>query len=65
MAVLLSAVVLEEPGDDQVILTFTVDTLGKADFGDSPSVAGRAPRADRGHQVVVARLKFTPGVVAR
>ena len=54
---------LKNPVNDQVILTFTVDTLGKADLSTVQVVKGEHPELIAATKSVVAKLKFTPGVV--
>jgi hypothetical protein len=54
---------LKNPVNDQVILTFTVDTLGNADMGTVQVLRGEHPELIAATKSVVARLQFTPGVV--
>jgi len=54
---------LRNPVNDQVILTFTVDTLGNADMGTVQVLRGEHPDLIAASKSVVARLQFTPGVV--
>jgi hypothetical protein len=54
---------LKNPVNDQVILSFTVDTLGAADLSTIQVIKGEHPELIAATKSVVAKLKFTPGVV--
>ena len=53
----------KHPVNDQVILSFQVDTLGKADLSSVQVLQGTHPELVAATKSVVARLRFTPGVI--
>ena len=54
---------LKDPVNDQVILSFTVDTLGRADLSTVQVIKGEHAELIAATKSVVSKLKFTPGVV--
>ena len=54
---------LKHPVNDQVIVTFTVDTLGAPDVSTIEVLKGERAELIAATKAVVAKLKFTPGVV--
>ena len=54
---------LKNPVNDQIILTFTVDTLGRADLSTVLVVKGEVPELIAATKSVASRLRFTPGVL--
>ena len=54
---------LKNPVNDQVILQFTVDTLGRADLSSVQVVKGETPELIAATKSVVAKLRFTPGLL--
>ena len=54
---------LKNPVNDQVILSFVVDTLGRADLATAQVIKGEDAKLIAATKAVVSKLKFTPGVV--
>ena len=54
---------LKNPVNDQVVLQFTVDTLGRPDLSSVQVVKGETQELIAATRSVVSKLKFTPGVL--